>query len=371
MKPQTKWLTLLIVLFTCLASFFVPVNAQAQNPPDMNGDQLVLGRVFTLLEGQNLNGSLLVIGGTAELNPNSKISGDVLVIGGTVTINGTIQGDLSVYGGTVQLLNQATIYGDFSDFGGSTTQEEGAKIYGRTTSALPFNLTLNADQTPLGQFKPNIQINDTTNSFGKVFWAIFQSLALAVLALLTALLLPKHTERVTNTISTQPVVSGSIGLLTLVIFPLVLILLIVTIILSPVGVIGILAFALAILFGWIGLGLWIGQKIAGWFKSEFALPVKAGVGSLILTIIARLVAMIPCVGWLFGFVLAMIGLGAVVLTRFGVKNYPEIASEPEVNNPKIVDLTLPQGDIAADEDQTIHFQQTDEDLPAKEPPEEN
>ncbi|MEN6482120.1 MAG: hypothetical protein ABFD29_08090, partial [Anaerolineaceae bacterium] len=92
----------------------------------------------------------------------------------------------------------------------------------------------------------------------------------------------------------------------------------------------------------------------------------------ILTIIARLVAMIPCVGWLFGFVLAMIGLGAVVLTRFGVKNYPEIASEPEVNNPKIVDLTLPQGDnTPATVDQTIHFQKPDEDLPAKEPPEEN
>ena len=42
--------------------------------------------------------------------------------------------------------------------------------------------------------------------------------------------------------------------------------------------------------------------------------------------IARLVALIPCVGWTLGAALALFGLGSVVLTRFGTRDYPLPAS---------------------------------------------
>jgi hypothetical protein len=38
--------------------------------------------------------------------------------------------------------------------------------------------------------------------------------------------------------------------------------------------------------------------------------------------VARLGAVIPCVGWLIGAVLSLFGLGAVILTRFGTREYP-------------------------------------------------
>jgi len=46
----------------------------------------------------------------------------------------------------------------------------------------------------------------------------------------------------------------------------------------------------------------------------------AAAGVFIITFMARV---LPCVGAVFGFVVSAIGLGAVVLTRFGARTYPE------------------------------------------------
>ena len=91
--------------------------------------------------------------------------------------------------------------------------------------------------------------------------------------------------------------------------------------------------------------------------------VIAGIGTLIITIIARLAALIPCVGWTVGAILSLFGLGAIVLTRFGTRDYPlEIISKPaspvqssaSITNQENLDNTLeeigdlPQSDLHND-----------------------
>ncbi len=56
------------------------------------------------------------------------------------------------------------------------------------------------------------------------------------LPLVIALLLPKPLERVAAAVSSQPVISGGIGLLTVILAPLVAILLTITIILIPFAI---------------------------------------------------------------------------------------------------------------------------------------
>ena len=49
----------------------------------------------------------------------------------------------------------------------------------------------------------------------------------------------------------------------------------------------------------------------------FRSPLAAAIGTLLVSFVSALLALIPCVGWLFGFIIALVGLGAVITTRFG------------------------------------------------------
>ena len=54
--------------------------------------------------------------------------------------------------------------------------------------------------------------------------------------------------------------------------------------------------------------------------------MQAGLGTLLLSFVAYTFGSIPCVGFVFGLMLAGIGLGAVTLTRFGGQD--SLASPP-------------------------------------------
>jgi hypothetical protein len=148
--------------------------------------------------------------------------------------------------------------------------------------------------------------------------AIFQSLALAALAIVLNLFAPRHMERTGQTAQVTPAASGGVGCLTI----LVLVIMTLTIILIPISLLGFLLMGIASLFGWLALGLVVGRRIAVMLKQPWSDPVNAGVGTLVLTLLASLLNIIPCIGWIFGFLAGLIGLGAAVLTRFGTQIYP-------------------------------------------------
>jgi len=46
---------------------------------------------------------------------------------------------------------------------------------------------------------------------------------------------------------------------------------------------------------------------------------------LLVIVLNGLQAVVPCVGWVFPAIAGMVGLGAVILTRFGTQPYPQAA----------------------------------------------
>ena len=50
----------------------------------------------------------------------------------------------------------------------------------------------------------------------------------------------------------------------------------------------------------------------------------AGIGTVILSVVSRVVGAIPCIGWLLVVTLSLFGLGAIILTRVGTRDYPEV-----------------------------------------------
>jgi hypothetical protein len=118
-------------------------------------------------------------------------------------------------------------------------------------------------------------------------------------------------------------ISGGLGLLTVILAPLVLLFLVITICLSPLALIGVLILVVAWGLGLIALGLEIGTRLAERMNHDWAPALSAGLGTLLLIfVLDGLREFVPCVGWLFPAIAGMVGLGAVLVTRFGTHVYP-------------------------------------------------
>jgi len=357
------FLTITILLFCFNAFNSSIVYGQTENPPDINEDKVVIGQTFTLSENQNLNGELAVIGGTVFLKPGSTINGDIAVIGGVIEIEGVVNGDIQALGGTISLMKTARITGSVYNFSTNLSQADGAVIEGQQIASLPFDFDFGDFNVPNTPGIPKTETSNGLGIIGKFLWAILQVLAMGALAMIVVLIAPKPTDRVSRSINKQPFVHWGIGLLTSFTAPALFLVLIVTIILIPLSIIGIIIYSITMLFGWIALGYTIGKKLFATNSQSLSPALLAGLGTILLTAIARLGAVIPCVGWLIGAVLSLFGLGAVILTRFGTRDYPVFESYTRENssvNQQISANHNEVGSILANINQDLEDEITDE-----------
>ena len=325
MKPNRK---LLPFLFLLLALFVLTGCSPAVN---IDSDGLVVGQSYRLRSGETLNDDLTVVGGTAELEKDSIVNGDVAIIGGSLSVNGEVTGDVSAMGGVVSVGDTAVVRGNVQSLGATISRSEKATIQGtigtgRPTIRLPWS-----DRTP---------VRDGVNFIWSIVSPIFQAFALAALAVLVSLFALRPMERVGDAMTSQPFLAGGIGLLSAVVLPVLLVIISITVILLPVGLLGLLILALAFIFGWIAAGLITGERIAQALKQTWSGPVAAGVGSLVLSLAASLIGAIDCIGWVAPFLISVIGLGGVALTRFGFQPYPlpvhpVIVPEEPLESPQI------------------------------------
>jgi hypothetical protein len=154
----------------------------------------------------------------------------------------------------------------------------------------------------------------------------------AVVATLTLLFVPDHTKRVAYTAFNSPLPSLGIGLLAALVFiPLifiltfVMIIFVITICLLPLFlVVAIFAAVVAWAFGLIALGYEVGKRLNKGLNRDWAPPLSAGIGTfLLLLVVNGLEVVLPCIGWVFPVLAGSLGLGAVLLSRFGTRVYPQ------------------------------------------------
>jgi hypothetical protein len=82
-------------------------------------------------------------------------------------------------------------------------------------------------------------------------------------------------------------------------------------------VFAVLALALTLIYGWVIVGYDIGYRLSQLFKVTWPPSVSAGIGVLILSLAVGFIGLIPCVGWIVGFLVTIIALGAIVISRYG------------------------------------------------------
>ncbi len=334
----------LSVVLALLVFGVAPALAQ-----DGDGGKVVVGQDYVLAAGNQLHGDLAVLGGSAVIEDGAEVIGNVAVAGGSLTVSGRITGDVSVFGGRIELRSPAVVEGDVATFGGELTQDEGATVnghvvqgFGAANSAQPPALT--TPQPP----QPTSLLRILLNYIWQVLGAIGLALALAALGLLALVMFPQQTERVAKTAVASPLVTFGVGVLTLLIVLGLSAILAVTICLAPIAILLVLVSAVAWIFAWVAMGWLVGQRLLEAIKLRNPNPLlEAILGIFLITLLWRAV---PCLGWLFWFIITSLGLGAIVLTRFGTQSYASRAAAPSPTSPQPPFVQLPS---AAANDQAV------------------
>lgn len=279
----------------------------------------IFGENYTLKSGETLNEDLVVFGGSVSIEKDAKVNGAIVLFGGSFTLDGEVSKDVVVMGGAVKLGAEAHIHGNLVTFGAPVDRDAGAKVDGDVINN-PTRPSL-----PNVPAVPNL-VNNYTNPFWEGLGILVQSIVLALLAMLIALFLPVQMRRVSDGVVAQPLVSLGMGLLTLIMFIVVIVALalfsvfIITLFVTiPLIFIVSVLFTAGMLLGWLALGTEIGVRIGQMFKGEWPLPLAAGLGVFLLNLVAQSVNFIPCIGGLLSGLVAFAGLGAVLMTRFGTR----------------------------------------------------
>lgn len=320
-----KNLTRILILVLLISAILIPTTVSASGFED---DKVIFGSNYTLREGETLNGDLVVLGGNVTLEKSSTVNGDTVVFGGNVTVNGTINGNLVALGGIVILEEDALVQGDLTVISGTYDQAPGAIITGSiiTEENIPFEFDLPENGLFEGDF-PVPRFNQLP--FVSASWFFFRLLIWTGIAILIGLFIEDPAKRINKAALGEPVISFVVGFGVLVVAPFVLLALIITILLSPVSLVGIFALIAAWVVGLVALSIEVGRKLVEALNQSLPVPLLAGIGMFIISLIFNgFNQLVPCVGWLPKFILGSWVLGAVILTRFGTRAYPAEKDQP-------------------------------------------
>jgi len=288
---------------------------------NINGDvgHAVRAGGETIIVNGDIGGDVIVGCSQANIASTAKIGRDLLLGVGTARIDGFVEGDMKGGGGEISIGNgvkgnvelevesltilpTANIQGDLT----YTSEQEanihpGAQISGTPTHNLPKVEEERAKSFPSILF---------SGIGGKVTGFLMALIA----GLIVILLAPKRLTSIAEAIRSRPGPSAGWGALILFLTPVAAIIVCITIIGIPVGLIALALWGIAIYLAQIPVGLFIGRWILSHFREVEGKAIMVGALALGLVIL-RLLRLIPHLGFFIGLAVILFGLGAVVVSE--------------------------------------------------------
>lgn len=294
---------------------------------------LLFGCGARIESGAQVRKDIVSSGSDVVIEDKAVVQGDVVVFGGNLIVAGEVKQDVAVFGGNITLESTAIVGGDLAPIGGNLDRKEGAVVRGNTA---PSTRGITPPRAPTPPRVPSAsdwaeRFNNPVSMFFGLVRGVLGVLAFIALGALTVAFWPVQTKQVADVAQSSALPSLGVGCLTWVAAFTLMLLLVITLCGIPFAAFIGLAFIVAMLVGWVALGRLTGEKILTALKLRQAdnVVIAAVVGVFLLALLSAA----PIVGWFAGMVLATLGLGAVVLTRFGTRKYPSVA--PAVASPTL------------------------------------
>ncbi len=292
-------------------------------------------------------GARVRFGGDVTVAEDEAIGDDVVAILGSARVDGRVDGNVVAVGGSVRLGPKASVSGDVTAIGGSVERADGTVVTGQINEIRIARPTFG----PLVGVRPWRDwhwFGDTVrNPFGGSVDLLATFVRVGLVGLLAALMiavLPAPVRRVADRVATEPWRAGFVGLAAQLLFVPLLVITVVVLAVSIIGIpllllvpFGLLAVALALVMGFAGsacaVGRWIGQRAGSGMPGLLA-PLVVGLAVVFaLTVIARFLGLaglpvgvilgsVLAAGFLVEYVAWTVGLGGVLLSRFGRRDAP-------------------------------------------------
>ena len=326
----------------------------------INDDIYFAGRSVTV-DG-TINGDLVAAG--SEIKVTGTINGGVIAAGGSILVNGNVTDDIRAAGGEVR------IGGDVGDnvlvFTGQFVSEKNARIardltLGAENAVIDGTVNGNinggiSDLEIRGTTKGNVTVEIEDNIkvltgaiiggdleytaphqgeisgtvSGKTTYKeitgkkeeelrsrigseIIRYFWLLLIGIVSLMLAPGLTQRISDTVSVKPLNNLLWGLLFLIVIPIVALLFLITIIGIPLGLILFIIYIISIYISRIYVGFWIGQYVLKRLKKETRSRVLAMAVGLIIVFIG---VNLPIIGIFIHLVILLLGFGAIILAGY-------------------------------------------------------
>jgi cytoskeletal protein CcmA (bactofilin family) len=329
----------------------------------VNGDVLAVGNDI-IINGK-VNGSIMAVGSNIDIN--GEVTRSARVAGANILVTGTVGEDLATAGSKIDIAATASIGRDVI-FGASNIEVRGpvggdvkggaskvvlaSRVQGNVELGLePFSVSGIVDidnrrQVSVGELiiEPTAGITGDLNYISRdevtippgtvqgqvmhtmpavrqpiipafsIWFKVIAFLMTLVAGIVIVVIFPRRSQAVAESIKRRPWLSLGWGALIFFLAPLAILITFVTIIGIPVGLIGLVLYALAIFVSQIVVGLFIGYLILGTFnkmESRGILVAALALGFTILT----LVKLIPYLGIPLWLATVVFGIGAIAMSR--------------------------------------------------------
>lgn len=312
----------------------------------INGDAYVAGGVVEI--NGTINGDLLVGGGQVIIA--GTVTDHIRAVGGTIRLSGKVGKDVSAAGATVTFLKTSavdgnilvgcgslevtgaigkeariasndadlsgTIKGNVNFAGNYLNVRQGANIGGSVTARVREKDHVQiADGTVHGNVDVSLaEMQPVARIFGyspwhfwvKIIWAV----GLLLMGLLLVFLFPKLIKGIGSMITQHPGVSLLWGFLGLIVIPILSVLLLVTVIGMPIGLLLLTLFLWILYLSQLSLGVVLGNRLFAFEEKEgWSLFWRFAVGVIII----QALTFIPYVRFFVNLASVIFGLGAILL----------------------------------------------------------
>jgi len=274
-------------------------KAALQSPMDCSKEHRgpSFNSAVVVTSGEAVCSDLTSFGGSLTIH--GVVEGNVVMFGGNVVIDGMVNGNVILYGGNLTLGDGAQVNGDIHECGGIWTEGSSSRRHGSALSC--------------------------TNSLGTLLTGVsgatirfWFTLVWIILGMLLTSLLPEHVMLVRTTVKSKMGRSFALGLLSVLLTPAILAVLVGLIISIPLAILVTVGLIAAWALGTVAVGWIVGDYIVRSVAPQYSTRlVQVIVGMTALTLAESL----PSVGLWFAIGSGLVGLGAVLLSRFGTRLY--------------------------------------------------
>jgi len=300
------------------------INGEITNSLRFGGQSIIVNGII---------GRDLVVGSSQlSVSSTGQIDGDLVFGAATVRVDGSI-GD-SILGGAGEVTLANNVGGDIILSVDRLTITSGADIQGNIKYTSPNKASIQSGSKIGGDIshliperpeKAEMAKGIMAGIVGAAVWKILFYAMIFIIGLIIILIAKKRITLMQSAIQKRPWQTLGWGTLILIATPIAAVIVMITVIGLPLGIISLILWGVALYLSQIPVALLLGRLITRQNRGLDSIGIMIGALALGLLVLFVL-RLIPIIGWIVGLLVIVFGLGTLV-TSIGTVRFESVESD--------------------------------------------